>query len=77
VRPPPMRISRPSSSTNVEAAADRVLHLWSMITLPSDDELAVLRDTLMEELSKQHQLGERDLVIAGLKYLHQRIGLKK
>jgi hypothetical protein len=48
-----------------------------MITLPSDDELAVLRDTLMEELSKQHQLGERDLVIAGLKYLHQRIGLKK
>ena len=73
-----MRISRPSNSTNVvEAAADRVLHLWSMITLPSDDEFAVLRDTIMEELSKQHHLGERDLVIAGLKYLHQRVGLKK
>jgi hypothetical protein len=49
-----------------EAAADRVMHLWSMTTLPSDDELAVLRDTVMEELSKQHHLGESDLVIAGL-----------
>jgi hypothetical protein len=73
-----MIVSRPSSSAHVvEAAADRVMHLWSMITLPSDDELAVLRDTVLEELSKQHHLGERDLVIAGLKYLHQSVGLKK
>ena len=58
-----MRVSKPFSSANVvEAAADRVMQL---------------RDTVMEELSKQHHLGERDLVIAGLKYLHQRVGLKK
>ena len=53
------------------------MHLWSMITLLSDDELAVLRATVLEWLSKQQHLGENDLVIAGLKYLHQNVGLKK
>lgn len=71
-----MRASAPSTSA-VEAAADRVMQLWSMITLLSDDELAVLRATVLEWLSKQQHLGENDLVIAGLKYLHQNVGLKK
>ena len=73
-----MRVSAPSTSGNaVEAAADRVMHLWSMITLLSDDELAALRATVREQLSRQRRLGEDDLVIAALKYLHQSIGLKK
>jgi hypothetical protein len=73
-----MRVPEPSTSANaVEAAADRVMHLWAMITLLSDDELAVLRVTVLEQLSKQQQLGEDNLVIAGLKYLHQSVGLKK
>ena len=70
-----MRVSGPSTSE--KAAADRVMHLWSMITLPSDDELTVLRAAVLEQLSKQHHLDERDLVIAGLKYLHQNVRLKK
>jgi hypothetical protein len=53
------------------------MHLWSMITLLSDDELAVLRTIVLDQLSRQDRLCEDDLVIAGLKYLHQSVGLKK
>ena len=53
------------------------MHLWSMITSLSDEELSFLRDAVLEQLSRQNQLNENDLVIAGLKYLHQTIGLKK
>lgn len=73
-----MRVSAPPTSASaVEAAADRAMHLWSMITLLSDDELAVLRTIVLDQLSRQHRLCEDDLVIAGLKYLHQSVGLKK
>jgi hypothetical protein len=68
-----MRVPGPTNSASVvEAAVDHVMHLWSIITLQLDDELAVLRTIVLAELSKQHQLGEKDLVIAGLKYLHRR-----
>ena len=60
-----------------EAAVDRVMRLWSMITSLSDDELAALRAKVFEQLSGQHYLDENDLVIAGLKHLHQNVGLKK
>jgi hypothetical protein len=74
----PMRVPGPSTSDNaVEAAVDRVMHLWSMITLLSDGELARLRAEVLEQLSGQHHLGENDLVVVGLKYLHQSVGLKK
>lgn len=53
------------------------MHLRSMIGLLSDDELAVPRVTVLEKLSKQQQLSEDALVIFGLKYLHQNVGLKK
>jgi hypothetical protein len=73
-----MREPVPSTSANaVEAATDRVAHFWSMITSLSDDKLAVLRAKVLEQLSGQHHLDENDLVIAGLKHLHQSIGLKK
>ena len=62
-----MRVAGPTTSANVvEAAVARVMHLWSMITLLSDDELAVIRSIVLEQLSKQHQLSEKDHVIAGL-----------
>jgi hypothetical protein len=71
-------MSAPPTSTNsVEAAADRVMRLWSMIRPRSDDELAALRVTVLEQLSEQRPLTEHELVIVGLKYLHQNIGLKK
>jgi len=73
-----MRVPRPPSSTNpVEAAADRVMRLWSMIRLRSDDELAELRVSVLELLSEQQHLTEDELVVLGLKCLHQNIGLKK
>ena len=53
------------------------MHLWSMIRALSDDELAVLRVAALEELSKQQHLSEDELVIVGLTYLHQDVGLKK
>jgi hypothetical protein len=73
-----MRVPRPPTSTNpVKAAADRVMRLWSMIRQRSDDELAVLRVTVLKQLSEQQHLTEDELVIVGLRYLHQNIGLKK
>jgi hypothetical protein len=67
----------PTSANPIEAAADRVIRLWSMIRLHSDNELAALRVTVLEQLSEQGPLTEHELVIVGLKYLHQNIGLKK
>jgi hypothetical protein len=73
-----MRVPRPSTSANaVEAAADRVMLLWSMIRLLSNDELAVIRVIVLKNLSEQQHLTEDELVIAGLKYLHQNVGLRK
>jgi hypothetical protein len=73
-----MRAPRPPTSINpVEAAADRVMHLWSMIRPRSDDEWAFLRANVLEKLSEQQHLTEDELVIIGLKYLHQGAGLKK
>jgi hypothetical protein len=48
-----------------------------MIRLLSDDELAALRFTVLRNLSEQQHLSEDELVIAGLKYLHQNVGLRK
>jgi hypothetical protein len=67
----------PGSANRVEAAADRVMRLWSMIRLRSDTELAALRVTVLQELAEQTHLTEDELVVVGLKYLHQHVGLKK
>jgi hypothetical protein len=73
-----MKTPKPSGSANrVEAATDRVMRLWSMIRLRSDSELAVLRVTVLQKLAEQQRLTEDELVIVGLKYLHQHVGLKK
>jgi hypothetical protein len=37
----------------------------------------VLRVTVLQKLAEQQRLTEDELVIVGLKYLHQHVGLKK
>jgi hypothetical protein len=49
----------------------------SMIRPHSDDEFVLLRVTVVEKLSDQQHLAEDELVIFGLKYLHQDVGVKK
>jgi hypothetical protein len=48
-----------------------------MIRLLPGDKLTPIRAPLVERLSEQQHLTEDELVVVGLKYLHQIIGLKK
>ena len=73
-----MTVPRPPTAKRpVEAAADRVMLLWSLIRMVPDHELTLLRSSLLENLSDQQHLTEDELVIAGLKYLHQNVQRKK
>jgi hypothetical protein len=66
-----MSVPRPPKvAHHVEAAADRVMHLWSLIKLTRDDQLKEIHSSLVEKLSEQQDLREDELVIVGLKYLH-------
>ena len=67
----------PTTRHPVEAAADRVMHLWSSIKMVPDHELSPLRSSLLENLSELQHLTEDELVIVGLKYLHQNVQWKK
>jgi len=74
----PMTVPRsPTTSRPVEAAADRVMLLWSLIKMVPDHELTLLRSSLVEKLSKQQHVTEDELVVVGLKYLHQNGQWKK
>ena len=74
----PMTVPRPPTTGRpVEAAADRVMLLWSLIKMVPDHELTLLRSSLLEKLSEQQHLAEDELVIAGLKYLHQNVRWKR
>jgi hypothetical protein len=67
----------PTAAHNVEAAADRATHLWSLIKLVPDHQLTEIRSSLVEKLSEQQHLSEDELVIVGLKYLYQNARSKK
>jgi hypothetical protein len=66
-----------TTSNVVEAASDRVMHLWSLIMRLPDDEIAVARGNVLKKLAEQQHLGEDELVIVGLKYLHQDVGRRR
>jgi hypothetical protein len=53
------------------AAIDRILRIWSLIKMVPEHQLSMLRPTLTETLAEQHNSTENELVILGLKYLHQ------
>ena len=48
----------PTTGRPVEAAADRVMLLWSLIKMVPDHELTLLRSSLLEKLSEQQHLAE-------------------
>jgi len=53
------------------AAVDRILRTWSLIKMVPEHQLATLRPLLVKQLSEWQHLHEDDLVILGLKFLHQ------
>jgi hypothetical protein len=67
----------PTTRRPVEAAADRVMRLWSLIRMAPDHELTPLRSPLLERLSEQKHPTEDELAIVGLKYLHQKVRWKR
>jgi hypothetical protein len=73
-----MTVPRPPTARRpVEVAADRVMLLWSLIKMVPDHELTLLRSSLVEKLSEQQHVTEDELVVVGLKYLHQNGQWKK
>jgi hypothetical protein len=56
------------------AAINRILRTWSLIKMVPEHQLSMLRPLLMDELAEQQQMNEDELVVLGLKYLHQRGG---
>jgi hypothetical protein len=53
------------------AAIDRILRTWSLIKMVPEQRLSALRPSLMQRLSEQSHMSEDELVVLGLKYLHQ------
>jgi hypothetical protein len=60
-----------TSEDRLDAAVDRILRTWSLIKMVPEHRLSTLRPLLMEQLAEWQHLNENDLVVLGLKYLHQ------
>jgi hypothetical protein len=55
----------------LHAAINRILRTWSLIKMVPEHRLSALRILLLERLSEQRHMTENELVVLGLKYLHQ------
>jgi hypothetical protein len=55
----------------LHAAVNRILRTWSLIKMVPEHRLSRVRTSLMELLSEHGHLTEDELVVLGLKYLHQ------
>ena len=55
----------------LNAAVNRILRTWSLIKMVPEHRLSALRPSLLEKLSEQSHKTEDELVVLGLKYLHQ------
>lgn len=53
------------------------MRLWSLIKMAREDQLKQIHASLVNKLSEQQHLSEDELVIIGLKYLHQNAHSKK
>ena len=60
-----------TSEDRLHAAINRILRTWSLIKMVPEHRLSTLRPSLMETLSEQPHLTEDELVVLGLKSLHQ------
>jgi hypothetical protein len=59
------------SDDRLHAAVNRILRTWSLIKMVPEHRLSRVRSLLMEMLSEHSHLTEDELVVLGLKYLHQ------
>jgi hypothetical protein len=60
-----------TSEARLNAAVNRILRTWSLIKVVPEDQLSTVRPALLEKLFEQRHMTEDELVILGLKYLHQ------
>ena len=60
-----------TSDDRVHAAVKRVLRTWSLIKMVPEHRLVRLRASLTDMLHRESHLGEDELVVLGLKYLHR------
>jgi hypothetical protein len=52
------------------------MRLWSLIKALPVDEIEIARSNVAMKLRDQPHLGEDELVLIRLKYLHRKVGLK-
>jgi hypothetical protein len=66
-----------SSEVRVRAAVDRVMRTWSLIKLVPEQSSSGTRSSVAKLLLEHPHLTEDELVVVGLKHLHQTDGPKK
>ena len=66
-----------SSEVRVRDAVDRIMRTWSLIKLVSEQSSCGTRSSVTKLLLAHPHLTENELVVVGLKYLHQTDDPKK
>jgi hypothetical protein len=66
-----------SSEVRVRNAVDRIMRTWSLIKLAREQSFSGTRSSVTRLLLEHAHLTEDELVVVGLKHLHQIDGLKK
>ena len=66
-----------SSEVRVRDAVDRIMRIWSLIKLVSEQSSSGRRSSVTKLLLERPHLTEDELVVVGLKHLHQTDGPKK
>ena len=66
-----------SSEVRVRAAVDRVMRTWSLIKLVPERSSSGTRSSVTKLLLEHPHLTEDEMVVVGLKHLHQTDGPKK
>jgi hypothetical protein len=66
-----------SSEVRVRDAVDRIMRTWSLIKLVPEQSSSATRSSVTKLLLEQPHLTEDELVVVGLKHLHQTGGPKK
>jgi hypothetical protein len=60
-----------SKNADLKPVVDRVMRAWSLIKLIPDSRLSEERLSVLALLEDHAQLQEKELLILGLKYLHE------
>ena len=66
-----------SSEVRVRCAVDRVMRIWSLIKMVREQGISDTRRSVATLLLEHAHLTEDELVVVGLKHLHQKDGPKK